>query len=667
MKKAAHLIIFTISFLFIGCEKDLYEEPIKSNSENILPDGFLVKSYTEEELESVTNLKPLLILAKEHFYNINPSSPTSQNVTTEEGASLDMSLVTSMEVEEYMSFSIRINGNFEQDVFKNLVIEMFGEDDYLVSIVTYKYDFIDGPYKLEGKEILEGTFNPYLGEDGVTARCSYQFFITGYDSIYCNTTTGETYLKPGQYAFWWAIMCQGGGVGPSNGGIIHGVGIYTGHGASAYSPNPVYTTSEQFLNTLKPMAKTKFNNLYPSARNSIINYISQNLNFPIRLYNVQRFITALGEVDNAQSYNFFNQLVDGHYIGTHNSIKSQIINYMVLNHFDFDLHPLAFGMLSGLFNQEVQVDGCSQLLNYLTNSSDPLKRTIAKNWLKLKKELKNNPLLLIDIPCAEIPQWQALVQFHPPQSVINKIETLDNQSVFTDYSIQYLDHANGAAINLDYFPVTISALPINPVTGQQFTPTQFLNYIRLNINSFVNTNICSFSPTTLNTGYNESQIWNSSNPLGAIIHLNIPQPAGDGSVICSEANSNHWIFTTIEVPFNPLNNNADGIHPVSGNREFGLIQNTNGSFTFYTRGVDRITDGFESLIGENANIAMGSPFDNPDMLWNSLKTKVYDFVQNNSGSAVTPSNNQNRIWRPSWVKVRQVLRGEVSISDLGCN
>jgi hypothetical protein len=315
-------------------------------------------------------------------------------------------------------------------------------------------------------------------------------------------------------------------------------------------------------------------------------------------------------------------------------------------------------------NPDVTWEVVKEVSDYFKNSTDPLKTVIVEKWLNLKKELASNPTFLLKIPCQEIPKWQELIKFTPPQSVKNKIQTLDNQSMLTDYNIQYLEHASGAAINLDYFPVTINTLPTNPATGLQFTPTQFLNYVRLNINNFVDTSISSFSPTTLSTGYNEFQIWNSSNPLGAIIHINIPQPAGDGSVICSESDSNHWIFTTIEVP-SGIFQGQDGIHPVSGNREFGLVQNSNGTFTFYTRGVDRMTDGFESAFAENSTIAL-DPFANPDKLWNTLKTKVAAFVQNNSGSAVTPTPSQNVIWRPDWAKVRQVLRGDVSISDLGC-
>ncbi|MCA6421241.1 MAG: hypothetical protein IM568_00305 [Flavobacterium sp.] len=306
----------------------------------------------------------------------------------------------------------------------------------------------------------------------------------------------------------------------------------------------------------------------------------------------------------------------------------------------------------------------SEIENYIiTNGCGDESKDISKRWIDLKIAIQDNPNLLIDIPCDQIPAWQSLTQFIPPQSVINKIENLDSQ-FFGVFDIQTISNAKGAAINLDYFPLTINQLPNNPSTGQQFTPTQFLNYIRRNINLFVNTDISEFSPSTI-TGIDESQIWYSNNPIGAIIHINIPLPAGDGSVICSQYNTTSWTFTTIQVPWG-VNQGQDGIHPVSGNREFGIVQNPNGSYTFFSRAADRMTDGLESIIAENGTM-FSNPFENPDSLWNSLKIKVHNFVQNNNGSSITPSSNENRIWRPAWNKVRQYLRGEVSISELGCN
>lgn len=383
---------------------------------------------------------------------------------------------------------------------------------------------------------------------------------------------------------------------------------------------------------------------------------------------LQPIDVAVSYIANCLSSNYATTLSQSEINFLHSTTSSfDIKNYLENNGCSSESSSFAKEMINYMRqNPDVTWEDVKELSDYFKNSTDPLKKEIAEKWLKIKKELASNPTFLLKIPCTEILKWQELIKFTPPQSVKEKIQILDNQSMLTDYKIQYLEHAKGAAINLDYFPVTINTLPTNPTNGQKFTPTQFLNYVRLNINSFVDTSISSFTPTSLNTGYNESQIWNSSNPLGAIIHINIPGLAGDGSVICSKTDENHWVFTTIEVPYGPLQG-QDGIHPVSGNREFGLIANPNGTYTFYTRGVDRMTDGFESLMAENSNIVLGSPFDRPDILWNSLKTKIHNFVQNNGGSSATPSTSQNAIWRPDWTKVRQVLRGELAISDLGCN
>ncbi len=265
------------------------------------------------------------------------------------------------------------------------------------------------------------------------------------------------------------------------------------------------------------------------------------------------------------------------------------------------------------WNDDENQESVNPIKEYLNGPNADV--ALAKRWLELSRLLKSNPNALLDIPCSEVQKWLALAQMPIPTSVVNKIEQLDEDS-FGDYNIQYITGAKGAVVNMDYFSVKITTLPINPQTGQQFTPAGFTEYVRKNLNSFINTNYSHFSPSTI-TGFNEAQIWNSANPLGAIIHIDIPLPAGDGSVICSKYNSNSWVFTTIEVPYWPEQGN-DGVHPVSGNREFGLFQNQDGSYTFYTRGVDRITAGLDSNI---ADYIIDNPFENPDALWNSLRSK----------------------------------------------
>ncbi len=139
--------------------------------------------------------------------------------------------------------------------------------------------------------------------------------------------------------------------------------------------------------------------------------------------------------------------------------------------------------------------------------------------------------------------------------------------------------------------------------------------------------------------------------------------AGDGSVICSSYSPSNWIFSTIEVPFNPFVTGYDGLHPVSGNREFGYIQNSNGTYTFYTRGVDRITGAIDDVVVRNLKT---NPFDAPDALWNSFNNGIYNYTLSNSGTASNPTTTPNIIYRPKWDKVKEVLRGIRPVSDLNC-
>lgn len=225
-------------------------------------------------------------------------------------------------------------------------------------------------------------------------------------------------------------------------------------------------------------------------------------------------------------------------------------------------------------------------------------------------------------------------------------------------------------MNMDYFPVVIDVFPNNPNTGEQFTADEFLGYIRKNINDFIATDQTTFSPYDyLDTGFDESAIWFSNNPLGAIIHLDINTvgPGGvpisnDGSVLCSETNNDNWTFTTLEAA-------GDWTHPVSGNREIGYFYDPkdglNGSYTFYTRGVDRITESIDTEIA--TWMQLDSPFQGGDNLWFSFQNGIADFVNdsnNGAGLAIALPYVTNR---PNWEEIKDVLLGNKPISDLGCD
>jgi hypothetical protein len=272
--------------------------------------------------------------------------------------------------------------------------------------------------------------------------------------------------------------------------------------------------------------------------------------------------------------------------------------------------------------------------------------------------LENNPFLLVDIPCDQLPKWQEVAQHVPPASVLDKLRSLDDEytSILDgDWDVQYIEDASSPVVNMDYYPVKISVLPKDPATGLTFTPEGFFNHIRRNLQFFKGEG-SSFGP------YNEEegQIWNSDNYLGAIMRfaINVFGPVSqDGSVICSYQTGTIWRFSTIESP-------RDWNHPVSGTREFGLTQNQDGTYTFYTRGVDRVAESTDNFIGSLP--FMTSAYDGGDELWREFQVNITNFVNNpvSSGSALVESPV---ISRPDWEKIKAVLRGEKPISDLNCN
>ena len=105
-----------------------------------------------------------------------------------------------------------------------------------------------------------------------------------------------------------------------------------------------------------------------------------------------------------------------------------------------------------------------------------------------------------------------------------------------------------------------------------------------------------------------------------------------------------------------------GNHPVSGTRQFGYETNSDGSYNFFVRGVDRIA----SNAIENAAyiFTLGDRFGAADDLWSSFQTKTNEFVNANNGSSIILPPVKSR---PDWDDVKDVLRGTKPISDLGCN
>ncbi len=267
-------------------------------------------------------------------------------------------------------------------------------------------------------------------------------------------------------------------------------------------------------------------------------------------------------------------------------------------------------------------------------------------------------VLIPNIPCEVVQSWVNTANFVPNSDITNKLDQVLatphivpglNQPIVA--RIQSINNAYSSVVNMDNFSVRINQLPV--VNGARMSPSAFLEYIRLNLNSFVDNSLSKFEPYSY-YGIDDNQLWNSSSPFGAIIGIDIPGP-DNGSVIVSNSTPTEWTFTTINDP-------KYHDHPVSGNRDFGYKINSDGSFNFYTRGVDRITNWDATLIQQLAQV----PFTQADYLWSSFQSKIANFVNQRQGNATV---NPPQKHRPDWSIVKGVLDGTLPLNTLStdCN
>ncbi|MFY0627671.1 MAG: hypothetical protein JXR07_15345 [Reichenbachiella sp.] len=294
------------------------------------------------------------------------------------------------------------------------------------------------------------------------------------------------------------------------------------------------------------------------------------------------------------------------------------------------------------------------------NLSELIKAT---RIITLTQLIQDDPFALIE-NCDQIEQWQELVQHNVPGTVLQKLEFLQsaNNSVFGgDWNVQNINDAEGPVVNMDYFSVRVTQLPKNPDTGQSFAPDSFFNHVRKNLDDFLEGNSTEFG------SYNsaEDDLWKSNDYLGAIMRFEIkPEILGgtipasqDGTVICSDKNNKSWKFTTLESP-------DDWNHPVSGHREFGLVTNADGSYTFYTRGVDRVAEAFDQFAGD---LPFGqTAFEGADKLWTTFQNNLESYInapgRNGFAQIETP-----KIDRTDWDKIDSILKGETPVAEIGCD
>jgi hypothetical protein len=349
----------------------------------------------------------------------------------------------------------------------------------------------------------------------------------------------------------------------------------------------------------------------------------------------------------------------GVYIGPHYSPGTDpelLLPGMVSNTINYPPSWIEQGPFESVFNQSLPSPGSFDDLI-------PEELSAESAWNYIQIGLLNNPfglLNLFDAPTTALKQeWISLASFMPSQAIKDRLSTIHTTLITSGgflgapmtakdiARVQSIKDAFSSVVNMDYYPITVNQLPI--INGQQLTAQQLLNTFRININSMLDATITSFTPFNF-AGVNDLQLWQSSNPNAAIVELSIPGDRGSVVTTFDPSHPNKWIFTTIHDPKN-------GDHPISGNREFGFTVNANGSYTFYTKATDRLTN----LSGTFLQSTTGIPFDTANDLWKSFQTMFSSYVNTNGGNAtvVTPS-----IIRPNWDKVRAVMNRTLPLSSL---
>lgn len=302
---------------------------------------------------------------------------------------------------------------------------------------------------------------------------------------------------------------------------------------------------------------------------------------------------------------------------------------------------------------------------------------------ELNTLLDQNPWALT--PCTEINKLseygnmhQSVASVQVPQWIIEKIETLNESyriltngtTYFTPFEIQTLENATGRIINNDFFPVRIKQLPPG------LTAATLLEYFRLHINDFTS-DLAIFEPLRIDINNNplgnpfidETYLYSSAyqNSVGTLIHIDM---ANDGTVVESEYNQNftvnheshNFTFTTMKSPL-------DFDHPVSGNRRMGIYTYSGndplrqGELTFYTMGVDRISDPsfeFVNWFGSGD----GTVFNGADELWRAMQSNMITFINSIGGEAETYRDLPQVTARPDWSDVKDFLLKKIDMAEL---
>lgn len=154
--------------------------------------------------------------------------------------------------------------------------------------------------------------------------------------------------------------------------------------------------------------------------------------------------------------------------------------------------------------------------------------------------------------------------------------------------VQSLTTTGYGALNTDYYSITIDATWLDDskegMTFVHETPRSMTKFLRDNLSELI------FSGSAYQFGAYDGQEqarWQTG-VIGSLASFTLARIPGlfdleRGSVVLSCLSESNWIFSTVETP-------KDELHPVSGNRAFGVVDDGKGGLVIWTKAADRIVN-----------------------------------------------------------------------------
>ena len=236
---------------------------------------------------------------------------------------------------------------------------------------------------------------------------------------------------------------------------------------------------------------------------------------------------------------------------------------------------------------------------------------------------------------SKLNDWAHLLAFKVSDDLVSRLKS---RNMYVQYAH---NESYSNDLNVDFYRLRIDKFPT--LHGVTQNAQSLVKYIRLNINSLVDTSYCDWHPYSLSI---DKPIWLSENALGAVLRQDIKGP-DNAAVVVSLSKPNGWRFSTVTTP-------GTGKHPVSGHREFFIGKDpvTGGTY-FIIKGLDMMSTG---IAGLGLPLAGRWGFGQGDALWKSMREKIILFINSNGGMARSDITYSERIeWRHVYHSYRNLL------------